>query len=86
MYVTGVFMCFYSNSYFFRQVLPGRLDWQGNEHPRTYEDVVRLNLISAVKFIVGGCYCLVKERGGGGGDVCVYGLCSFSCWTTAEYP
>ncbi|KAM7413407.1 hypothetical protein PAMA_020681 [Pampus argenteus] len=25
------------------QVLPGRLDWQGNEHPRTYEDVVAAN-------------------------------------------
>uniref|UniRef100_A0A8C9ZSM8 Bromodomain and WD repeat domain containing 1 n=1 Tax=Sander lucioperca TaxID=283035 RepID=A0A8C9ZSM8_SANLU len=23
----------------FRQLLPGRLDWLGNEHPRTYEDV-----------------------------------------------
>ncbi|XP_034556699.1 bromodomain and WD repeat-containing protein 3 isoform X2 [Notolabrus celidotus] len=22
------------------QLLPGRLDWQGNEHPRTYEDVI----------------------------------------------
>uniref|UniRef100_A0A8C6WIQ9 BRWD/PHIP N-terminal domain-containing protein n=1 Tax=Neogobius melanostomus TaxID=47308 RepID=A0A8C6WIQ9_9GOBI len=22
------------------QLLPGRLDWQGNEHPRSYEDVV----------------------------------------------
>uniref|UniRef100_A0A8C2X5J6 Bromodomain and WD repeat domain containing 1 n=1 Tax=Cyclopterus lumpus TaxID=8103 RepID=A0A8C2X5J6_CYCLU len=27
----------------FRQLLPGRLDWLGNEHPRTYEDVVAAN-------------------------------------------
>uniref|UniRef100_A0A671USL8 Bromodomain and WD repeat domain containing 1 n=1 Tax=Sparus aurata TaxID=8175 RepID=A0A671USL8_SPAAU len=26
-----------------RQLLPGRLDWLGNEHPRTYEDVVAAN-------------------------------------------
>ncbi|XP_068173110.1 bromodomain and WD repeat-containing protein 3 [Antennarius striatus] len=25
------------------QLLPGRLDWLGNEHPRTYEDVVAAN-------------------------------------------
>ncbi|XP_028428094.1 bromodomain and WD repeat-containing protein 3 isoform X2 [Perca flavescens] len=25
------------------QLLPGRLDWLGNEHPRTYEDVVTAN-------------------------------------------
>lgn len=25
------------------QLLPGRLDWQGNEHPRSYEDVVAAN-------------------------------------------
>uniref|UniRef100_A0A3Q3EG76 BRWD/PHIP N-terminal domain-containing protein n=1 Tax=Kryptolebias marmoratus TaxID=37003 RepID=A0A3Q3EG76_KRYMA len=25
------------------QLLPGRLDWLGNEHPRTYEDVVVAN-------------------------------------------
>ncbi|XP_076001297.1 bromodomain and WD repeat-containing protein 3 [Genypterus blacodes] len=25
------------------QLLPGRLDWLGNEHPRTYEDVVSAN-------------------------------------------
>uniref|UniRef100_A0AAQ4PVG5 Bromodomain and WD repeat domain containing 1 n=1 Tax=Gasterosteus aculeatus aculeatus TaxID=481459 RepID=A0AAQ4PVG5_GASAC len=27
----------------FRQLLPGRLDWLGNEHPRTYEDLVAAN-------------------------------------------
>uniref|UniRef100_A0A665U0E2 Bromodomain and WD repeat domain containing 1 n=1 Tax=Echeneis naucrates TaxID=173247 RepID=A0A665U0E2_ECHNA len=27
----------------FRQLLPRRLDWLGNEHPRTYEDVVAAN-------------------------------------------
>uniref|UniRef100_A0A3Q3BM83 Bromodomain and WD repeat domain containing 1 n=2 Tax=Haplochromini TaxID=319058 RepID=A0A3Q3BM83_HAPBU len=25
------------------RLLPGRLDWLGNEHPRTYEDVVAAN-------------------------------------------
>uniref|UniRef100_A0A3B5QU57 BRWD/PHIP N-terminal domain-containing protein n=1 Tax=Xiphophorus maculatus TaxID=8083 RepID=A0A3B5QU57_XIPMA len=25
------------------ELLPGRLDWLGNEHPRTYEDVVAAN-------------------------------------------
>jgi len=48
----------YKNSCF-RQLLPRRLDWLGNEHPRTYEEVVRFNFISVAKFIVGGCYCLV---------------------------
>uniref|UniRef100_A0A667Y4L5 Bromodomain and WD repeat domain containing 1 n=1 Tax=Myripristis murdjan TaxID=586833 RepID=A0A667Y4L5_9TELE len=28
---------------YFRQLLPKRLDWQGNEHPRTYEDLVAAN-------------------------------------------
>lgn len=32
----------------FRQLLPGRLDWLGNEHPRTYEDVVSFNFVSVV--------------------------------------
>lgn len=31
-----------------RQLLPGRLDWLGKEHPRTYEEVVRFNFMCVV--------------------------------------
>lgn len=45
----------------FRQLLPGRLDWLGNEHPRSYEDVVSFKLIcvflSSLSLDVLSCYC-----------------------------
>lgn len=58
---------------FFRQLLPGRLDWLGNEHPRTYEDVVRFNELSCSVSVV----IVLWQRGGPRPcSVLVYGLCS----------
>lgn len=75
MYLLAVFCALYMGKkllFIFQQLLPRRLDWLGNEHPRTYEDVVRFNFISVVKFIVGGCYCLVT------GGLCVHAPCLFT--------
>lgn len=50
-----------------RQLLPGRLDWLGNEHPRTYEDVVRfkylLSSLSALVIVLwqGDCETMLRS-------------------------
>uniref|UniRef100_A0A4W6D1L0 Bromodomain and WD repeat domain containing 1 n=1 Tax=Lates calcarifer TaxID=8187 RepID=A0A4W6D1L0_LATCA len=46
MYLLAVFCALYMGKkllFIFQQLLPRRLDWLGNEHPRTYEDVVAAN-------------------------------------------